>query len=367
MTTARAVVLRLAAFLATLLGSIAFVGLLLVLAPGDPISLIPNGEELRPQLEAEWGLDLPLHERYLRYLGRILTLDLGTSLAYRPGQPVLEVIQGPALSSLGRVLAALSCAMAWGTALAWWTTRQPLPRRVLAQWLRGALSLPLGVLRGRQPSVVERAMAALARAVAWIAALAWWVVDRPPLHRLWLQGISIVPVFLLAHGAVLGLNEGAFALMTAGQIERPSWFALPDQPSSLRTSLSILLLAVGSGSLAEVHAQAEEALVRIQRSAYVDAARARGAPLWPHVALNLLPSLASTLAERAAFLAGGVVIVEKVLLLNGAGAILWEAALLRDYDLAMALALLAAAFVGLVRLASDAVRLAVDPRLREAG
>ncbi|HHO50663.1 MAG TPA: ABC transporter permease [Deltaproteobacteria bacterium] len=304
--------LRIVVFLATLLGAIAFVGLLLVLAPGDPISLIPNGEELRPQLEAEWGLSRPLHERYLHYLSRILTLDLGTSLAYRPGQPVIDVIRGPALYSLGRVLAALSCAMAWGTALAWWTA------------------------------------------------------ERPSAPRILIQGISIVPIFLLAHATVTGLNEGAFALMTAGYIERPPWFALPDQPSALRTQLSILLLAVGSGSLSEVHAQVEEALVRIRRSAYVDAARARGAPLWPHIALNLLPPLASTLAERAAFLAGGIVIVEKVLLLNGAGSVLWEAALLRDYDLAMALALLAAAAVGLVRLASDAVRLAVDPRLRGA-
>lgn len=312
MILARAVALRILSFLASLLGSIAFVLLLLVLAPGDPISLIPNGEELRPQLELQWGLSRPLHERYLHYLGRVLTLDLGTSLAYRPGQPVIDVVAGPALSSLGRVLGALLVTLSWGTALAWWTA--------------GRASIP----------------------------------------RIVVQGISIVPVFLLAHGAIAGLNEGVFALMNAGHLDRPAWFALPDQPSALRTALSVVLLAVGSGSLAEVHAQVEEALVRIRRSPYVDAARARGAPTWPHVVLNLLPPLASTFAERAAFLAGGVVIVEKVMLLNGAGSVLWEAALLRDYDLALALALLAATFVGLAALAADAIRLAVDPRMRAA-
>ena len=59
-------------------------------------------------------------------------------------------------------------------------------------------------------------------------------------------------------------------------------------------------------------------------------------------------------------------ILEKVLLLNGVGAILWQAALLRDYDLALGISLLAATFVSLARLAGDTVRIAVDPRLQEA-
>ena len=313
----RAALSRVAAFAGTLLGATAFVMLLLVAAPGDPVDLVPNGEELRPRLEAEWGLDRPVAERYVHYLVRAATLDLGTSLTYRPGQPVLEVIASPALRTVGLVVAALVCATGAAVALAFFTAgRRGTLRRALSGW---------GI-----------------------------------------QAVSLVPVFLLAHGLVLGLNESTWALVQAGWIPRPDWFALPDQPSLLRTSLAIAVLAVGSGALSEAHSQIEDALVAIRRSPYLDAVRARGGPTWPHVVRNLLPPLASTVAERAAFLAGGVVIVEQVLLLNGLGAVLWRAALLRDYDLALAIALLAAAFVGAVRLLADAVRVAVDPRLREA-
>ena len=122
---------------------------------------------------------------------------------------------------------------------------------------------------------------------------------------------------------------------------------------------------MGSGALSEAHSQIEEALIRVRKSPFVDAMRARGETTWPSVLANLVPPLASTLAERAAFLAGGAVIAEKVLLINGVGAVLWEAALLRDYDLALTIALFAAGFVGVVRLGADAIRVAVDPRMQQ--
>lgn len=307
---ALSILARLGVLLATVCGAAALVFALLALAPGDPIDLLPNAEEVRPQLEAEWRLDRPLPERYLRYLGRLAVGDLGTSLTYRPGVPVAQVIALPALRSAGWLLAGLLLAVGWGTALSTLT------------------------------------------------------VGRGGALRTVTQLVSITPVFLLAHLAVFGLNETAFALMEAGRIARPGWFALPDEPSGLRTLLAVVLLAVGSGTLAEVHQAAEEALDRILRSGYVDAARARGAPLWPYVLRNLLPPLTTIATTRAAFLVGGLVVLEKVLLLNGAGAVLWQAAELRDYDLAMAVAVIAAAFVATVRFAGDLVRIAVDPRLR---
>jgi len=307
-----AVLRRALQFVATLAGAMAFVLALLVTAPGDPVDLIPNGAELRPQLEAEWGLDQPAPVRFVRFAQRLISLDWGMSLSYRPGARVWDVVQGPAWSSVSLALAALLLALAAGTALAFVT------------------------VRGRRRA------------------------------RYVVQAISIVPLFLLAHAAVTGLNETAFALMQQGIIARPSWFALPDQASLLRTTLATVLLAVGSGSLAETHAQVHDALARIEASPFVDAARARGAPLWPHIWRNLLPELAATAAERVAFVVGGVVIAEKVLLLNGLGAVLWDAALLRDYDLALVIALLSAAFVGGVRLVAEIVRVTVDPRLREA-
>ncbi|MEO0605957.1 MAG: ABC transporter permease subunit, partial [Myxococcota bacterium] len=234
------------------------------------------------------------------------------SLSYRPGARVWDVVQGPAFGSVGLATSGSLLALAAGTGLAFLTARGHRRTRALV------------------------------------------------------QALSILPLFLVAHGLVTGINEATFALVQDGWIARPSWFALPDQPSVLRTSLAIVLLAVASGTLAETHAQIHDALVRIESSPFLDAARARGAPLWPHIWRNLLPELAATAAERVAFVVGGVVIAEKVLLLNGLGAVLWDAALLRDYDLALVIALLSAAFVGGVRLVAEIVRVTIDPRLRDA-
>lgn len=296
---------------ATVLGAAALALLLVHLAPGDAIDLIPGGETLRPQLEAEFGLDKPLPLRFAASLAGLLSGDWGTSIAYRPGAPVLEVIGGPALRSLTWLVAALAFATVQAMTLAWFTAGR-------------ARSLP----------------------------------------RLVVRLLSVAPVFLLAHLAVYGLNEATFALIQSGTIERPGWFALPDQPSLFRTLLAVGLLAIGSGTLTELHLELESALDRIRSSGFVDAARARGASTWPHIWPNLVPELAAILAGRAAFLVGGLVILERVLLLNGAGSVLWQAALLRDQPVAVGVAVLAALFVASTRLLADLVRWFVDPRLR---
>ena len=147
---------------------------------------------------------------------------------------------------------------------------------------------------------------------------------------------------------------------------RPAW-AEKETRFNWRGALPwiLVVLAVGSGSLAEVHAALEDEIVRIRNAPFVDAALARGAPIAPHVLLNLLPPLTTIMANRTAFFVGGLVVVEKVLLLNGAGSMLWQACGARDYPLAMGLAIVAAAVVCATRLMGDVLRVGVDPRLRE--
>lgn len=305
---------RLVVFAVTLLGAVGLVLLLLWLAPGDPIDLLPNGEELRPILVKQWDLDRPLPVRFVSYIGHALHGNLGTSLAYRPGMAVTHVIAEPAVRSLLWLLVALVLTMVWGT------------------WL------------------------------AWVSA------GRPSWHRKLIQVVSIAPVFLLAHVSVNGIDKLTVHLVNIGWIPRPEWFPLPSEPGVFRTALAVVLLAVGSGALAEVRAEAENALVKIRSSGYIAAARARGEHLWPHVAHNLVGPLTTVASSRAAFFVGGLVILEKVLLLNGIGTILWQAAVMRDYPLALGITVVLASVVCVSRLVGDTVRLAFDPRLRaEAG
>src|SRR5215813_3149795 len=67
--------------------------LLLQLIPGDPVAAM-LGENATPEayatLKHELGLDLPLPVQYGRWLGRVLTGDLGPSI--RSGQPISSAL-----------------------------------------------------------------------------------------------------------------------------------------------------------------------------------------------------------------------------------------------------------------------------------
>jgi len=306
----RALVLRTGWFLATLLGAAFLLQALLWAAPGDPIDLLPNGEELRADLEEEWGLDQPLPLRFAGFVSRGLQGDLGNSLTVRPGASVVELVKPAAARSFRLLLPALLLGM--------------------------SLALVLGRLTAGRQSALRRLV----------------------------EVLSVAPVFLLAYVIVIGLNDVTFHAMQSGWISRPDWFALPDQASSLRTAIAIAVLAVGSSSLTELHAATENEIVQIRESGYVEAAIARGGSPEKHEAWNLIPPLSSLASSRVTFMVGGLIILEKVLLMNGAGALLWEACLRRDYNLAMGLTLCAALVVCGARLLGDVVRVVVDPRLR---
>ena len=51
--------------------------------PGDPIELLTDrkvSDEVKDKMRAQYGLDLPLHERYIKWVSDALHGDFGTSL-----------------------------------------------------------------------------------------------------------------------------------------------------------------------------------------------------------------------------------------------------------------------------------------------
>jgi peptide/nickel transport system permease protein len=296
-------------WLATVIGVAALLLALVDAAPGDAIDLLPDGESLRAELETRWSLGRPLPERLAVWLAAVARGDLGTSWVVRPGEPVSQLFAGPALDSLVRLLAASVLSMLVSLAVAWRAAGR-------TSWLRGSIS-----------------------------------------------AVSLTPVFLLAHLAIMTLNATAWRAIEAGWIDRPEWFALPTEASALRALLAVALLAVGSAALSGLIADLEEALVRLRKAPFVLAARARGEDARLMIARNLLPTAVALLADRLAFFVGGLVILEKVFLLGGAGSLLWRASLERDVEVVLAIGLGTAVVVATGRLAGDVSRAWLDPRL----
>jgi len=281
---------------------------LLALAPGDAIDTLPNADELRPLLEAEWGLDEPLPARLSRALGRALGGELGHSLTVRPGSPVRDLLGHAGGDSLLRVAAAAGIAVVLGFSLSRHATMR-----------RGA------------------------------------------------ELLSALPAVVLALVAVHGINAGTFACVERGWIARPAWFALPAEDHPVRMLLAVAILAVSSGNLAQVAATARADLDALRAAPFVEAERARAGGVSSLLARHLLVPVTRALAGQVAVLLGSLVVVEHGLGLGGAGALLFHAVRLRDWPLAAGLAALAGATVAAARLAAELVEVLIDPRARGTG
>lgn len=304
--TARLLTTILSRLLTRGLALVAAVTVMLVLlraAPGDAIDLVTTDPELRTRLAAAWHLDAPLHIA----VRHALTGTWGTSWTVRPGRAVSELVGSAALRSFPLLVGAF-----------------------LATFIGGTL---LGSRRDR---------------------------TTLPLPRL-----SVAPVFLLGWGTIVVLNELTFAAIQQGLIGRPAWFSLPDTPSWTRFALAVVVLAVGSGNLRAFSDGVTARLVTHRSSPAIETLTARAMPTRRVLWRLLLPDLVWLGAERAAFLFGGLVVLERVFGMPGLGWLLFEACVQRDQPVVLASGVVAAASVEATRVLADSIRIIADPRLRD--
>ncbi|GDX81132.1 hypothetical protein LBMAG42_29430 [Deltaproteobacteria bacterium] len=285
-------------------------------APGDAIDTLENGDSVRATLESEWGLGGSFLARVGTGMARLSTGDFGESLTYKPGVPVLDLVRTGVVTSAQLLLPAtlLGLVLAFGAA---------------------------ALAGGAGGSALARIM------------------------RL-LSGISALPLVLGALAAVNGVNAATWALLERGLIDRPSWFALPEEPGLVRTGLAIALLGFGSARFAQLTRRARSMLAVLDSAPFVAAERARGGPLVPLYARHLLVPTLRLAADTLPALFAGLIVVERAFHLPGAGTSFWESCAHRDWPLAAGLALAFAAGVVGLRLLSEAVAVVVDPREREA-
>lgn len=88
------------------------------LIPGDPARLIAGeraSDEIVASIRQQLGLDLPLYQQYLRYMGDLLKGDLGQSI--RTHRPVLEDLQLFFPATLELAMAAMLLSIAVGVPL----------------------------------------------------------------------------------------------------------------------------------------------------------------------------------------------------------------------------------------------------------
>lgn len=295
----------------TVLVSSAVIFFVLQGLPGDPASFM-LGTGATPEslaaLRAELGLDAPLWQRYVHWIGGISHGDLGLSYTYRV--PVLQLLRERLSVSVPLTL----LAMAFAVAIA-------LPLGVLSAW---------GRARGKR---------------------GWNVLTS--------LGIAI-PDFWLGIVLVLIFSTGLHLLPAGGF---PGWGA--GFPALASLLLPALALAVPQGAiLARVLSNAlSEALA----ADYIRTARAKGLSagmaLVRHALPNALVPVLTVLGMQFAFLIAGAIIVENVFSLPGLGHLVSQAVVQRDLIVVQGASLvLVAATAGASFLVDIAYGLA-DPRI----
>lgn len=295
--------------------------LVLVMAPGDPTDLLLAGN---PKVRAEdikllrkiYGLDDPLHIRYLKWLRAAARGDFGYSRTYKV--PVIELVADRIENSL-------------------WLT---IPSFVVAV----AVAVPIGVYSAlHQYSKVD--YAATFFAFFGVSIPAFWF------------GIMMIYVFAVK---LHWLPPGGFA--TPGVPE--GWPAVVDR---LRYSI-LPILVLSLLSMAALTRYTRASMLEVIRQDYVRTARAKGlheqVVISKHALRNALIPIVTVLALLVPGLFAGAPLTETVFAWPGIGRLLVESVLGGDYAVAQAALLFLSVLVLVFNLVADVAYAALDPRIR---
>ena len=307
---------RLLAAIPVLFGLTLIVFLIMALIPGDPATAILGNfatPENVARLNAQLGLDKPLPQRYLIWLGNLFQGDLGRSFALN--RPVLDEV-------LERFQATLILA---GAAL--------------------LLCSIFGLLAGIVSAV---------RQFGW--------ADRV-VTLLVLIGIS-TPSFFLGLLLILFFAVDLRWFPASGMYAIYGGGDLPDLLYHL-VMPAVTLAAVATGVIARL---TRTAMLEVLRQDYIRTARAKGLSerrvIYRHAFKAALVSVIPVIGIQAGFVLGGAVYIETVFQWPGIGAMLVNAISTRDILLVQGGVLVVAASYVLFNLAADVIQSTLDPRLR---
>ena len=313
----KTVLKRLGLLLLTLLLVTAFAFLAFSVIPGDPTQSILGLEATDEQiaaLRARLGLDLPLWQRYLTWVGNFVTGNFGESYSYE--MPVARLLL-PLLPVTLTVAA-------------------------IAFVLILLISLPVGILTARHAGKIpDRTLTVLNQVVMSVPGF--------------ILGIGLTYLFsLVLHWFTLG-NFSSSA--SGGLGPYLGYLFFPALAIALPKSAMTVKLLRGS-ILAE---QGQDYI----RTAY-SKGNSRGSALRRHVLRNAMIPVVTFLAVTVADIMAGSIVVEQVFAIPGVGQMLVTSINNKDYPVVQAIIVLIGAVVVLCNFAADALYRVMDPRLRES-
>ncbi len=294
-----------------LLGVSIVVFIILYLSPGDPFSVLLEGQlstaEARAGVREALGVPKSWYAQYLSWLTGMLQGNFGTSV--RTGLPVLKELVRTGLNTLVLTIGSMVITLLIAVPIALYSSVRGINK------------------------------------VSWPLTMFSYVVSALPVF--WL---GYIVIYFFTHK--LGLFPMAFGYSSGSQ--RFGW---------LYALLPIFVLGFGNGTVSEIIRYLRDEMGRVMADDYIRTARAKGASVWKHsFKEGLLIPVTEIIASKIPFILGGAVIVEQVFNWPGMGRMAWQAAQDRDYPVIMGIAIFAAILVRMGSLFQSVVYVAVNPR-----
>lgn len=298
-----------------------FVFVLFYVSPSDPARIIAGDkatEALMAQIRTNLGLDKPILQQYLMFLGNLLQGDLGFS--YRTNMPVGDLI-------VNRIPITMS--LVFGAVVIWL-----------------AIGIPIGIASAKRPGSLR---------------------DRLG------QGFAIVgisfPTFVLG---MIALYTLYFIPTRMGITLFPPAGYVPFGQNPLQWAWHLVLPWI---TLALVIAAVYARLTRGQMldvlgQDYIRTARAKGLTerrvTYVHAFRSAMPPLVTQLGIDIGMLLGGVIVIEQVFGLTGIGSLAVTSVAMQDRPVVIAIVLLGGLFVVVSNLIVDMLYALLDSRVRTA-
>jgi len=282
--------------------------------PGDVANAVLGDFATPEQVEIvreRMGLNEPLANRYLTWVGGILEGNFGKSLQH--GQEIAPMLIGRLGNSV--ILGLLALAIAAPLAVALGTIAAVRPGSLLDRCISGFAVSAYAV-----PEYVTGLVAILVFSI--------WLY--------WLPGTSLMDP-----------NENP--------LNRPDALVLP---------VGVLVL----GMLAFISQVTRASMIHALSSPYVRTAILKGVPRWAvvlkHALPNILPPTITEIGMHFGYVIGGLVVVETLFSYAGLGQLITNAVSFRDIPTIQAGVLVIAAAYGVGNLMADVAALMLNPRLR---
>jgi peptide/nickel transport system permease protein len=294
--------------------------LALNLLPGDPViarqgTMTGAGyAEIVAEMRSQMGLDRPIHERYVVWLGNALEGDLGVS--YITQKSVAGLIAQKFPATLELTLVAFLIAL--------------------------VLALPTAIL-------------AAARRGSWFDwAASGFVTVGMAIPSFWL-GIMLMLLFSVR----------------LGWLPSVGYEPLTRDPGANLRHVALPALTLGLIIAAPIMRFLRSSLLEVMRQDHVTVARAKGigeaAVLSRHVLRNALLSLVTFVGLQFGALISGAVIIEWIFAWPGMGWLTVDAVFNRDYSVVQGAVTIAACAFVLLNILIDLLYAALDPRVKHGG